>query len=466
VTLPQLTRRQWATAAVIAFADFCQAVCVSLQAPFYPAEAESKGATASEYGLVFGIFELTVFVTSPVFGKYVAKLVPKTMMTVGLFVTGFCSILFGTLDMVDGTSAFIGLSFTIRIIEALGNAAFLTSAFTIVAAEFPDSVATTFACLETFFGLGLIVGPTLGGFLFQVGGYLVPFAVLGFFLIAASLLTHFLLPVCYYPDVSSDAGLLRVIRIPSVLLAAFSVFAASIAIGFLSATLEPHLRQFNLTPVVMGLMFVIEGGVYAVTAPFWGFLCDRKIQPKIIMMFGAFFVAGGFVLVGPSPFIPLDTSLPLAISGLVVLGIGIGAELVAGFIAAIREATVHGFPNNLQTYGMVSGLWTSTFALGAFVGPSAAGILFDNFGFRASTDFVIIINLLLVVCVTFFLCFEHKWRDRVLNYFLSKQQESLQKQQQPNYNSITSANEPVMDAKQKLLAAEWTQGQQPPHSVI
>ena len=36
--LPDLTKRQWATAVVIAFADFCTAVCVSLQAPFYPAE--------------------------------------------------------------------------------------------------------------------------------------------------------------------------------------------------------------------------------------------------------------------------------------------------------------------------------------------------------------------------------------------------------------------------------------------
>lgn len=36
--LPRLTNRQWATALVIAFADFCSAVCISLQAPFYPAE--------------------------------------------------------------------------------------------------------------------------------------------------------------------------------------------------------------------------------------------------------------------------------------------------------------------------------------------------------------------------------------------------------------------------------------------
>lgn len=38
-------------------------------------------------------------------------------------------------------------------------------------------------------------------------------------------------------------GLLKILRIPSILVASYSVFAASIAIGFLSATLEPHLRQ-------------------------------------------------------------------------------------------------------------------------------------------------------------------------------------------------------------------------------
>lgn len=50
----------------------------------------------------------------------------------------------------------------------MGNAAFLTASFAIIAQEFPNNVATTFASLETFFGLGLIVGPTVGGALYQV----------------------------------------------------------------------------------------------------------------------------------------------------------------------------------------------------------------------------------------------------------------------------------------------------------
>lgn len=35
-------------------------------------QAEKKGASPSEYGLVFGIFELVVFIISPVYGQHVS----------------------------------------------------------------------------------------------------------------------------------------------------------------------------------------------------------------------------------------------------------------------------------------------------------------------------------------------------------------------------------------------------------
>ena len=46
----------------------------------------------------------------------------------------------------------------------------LPGSFSVIAKEFPDRVATMFACLETFFGLGLIVGPSVGGALYEAGG--------------------------------------------------------------------------------------------------------------------------------------------------------------------------------------------------------------------------------------------------------------------------------------------------------
>ncbi|KAF0301147.1 MFS-type transporter SLC18B1 [Amphibalanus amphitrite] len=76
----------------------------------------------------------------------------------------------------------------------MGNAGFLTASFSIIAKEFPDNVATTFASLETFFGIGLIVGPTVGGALYQLGGYTLPFVSLGGVLLFTAVLTFVLLP--------------------------------------------------------------------------------------------------------------------------------------------------------------------------------------------------------------------------------------------------------------------------------
>ena len=45
--------------------QFSVGLCSSLQATFYPIEASSKGATASQFGAVFGIIHLSLFM----FGK-------------------------------------------------------------------------------------------------------------------------------------------------------------------------------------------------------------------------------------------------------------------------------------------------------------------------------------------------------------------------------------------------------------
>lgn len=57
------------------------------------------------------------------------------------------------------------------------------------------------ASLEFFFGIGLIVGPTFGGYLHQVGGYTLPFTVFGATRIAASFFTYCLLPTSYYEGI-------------------------------------------------------------------------------------------------------------------------------------------------------------------------------------------------------------------------------------------------------------------------
>ncbi len=71
---------------------------------------------------------------------------------------------------------------------------FFVCSFSMIAKEFPDNVATMFAILETFFGIGMIFGPTVGGALYELGGFTLPFAVLGSVLVLAAIFTSVILP--------------------------------------------------------------------------------------------------------------------------------------------------------------------------------------------------------------------------------------------------------------------------------
>ena len=89
------TRRQMFILACVIYGNFWVAACVSLQAPFFPREAELKGASSTIYGLVFGVYELLIITMSPVFGKLITKISPNFLVQAGLFLCGLSTVLFG-----------------------------------------------------------------------------------------------------------------------------------------------------------------------------------------------------------------------------------------------------------------------------------------------------------------------------------------------------------------------------------
>jgi len=45
----------------------------------------------------------------------------------------------------------------------------------------------------------------------------------------------------------------------------------------------------------------------------------------------------------------------------------------------------HGYEESLQTFGLISGYFNSASALGAFIGPTASGYLYEKYGFPWTT---------------------------------------------------------------------------------
>ena len=152
------------------------------------------------------------------------------------------------------------------------------------------------------------------------------------------------------------------------------------------------------------------GGVYGLAAPVFGMVCDRY-SPRFVALIGAVFLSISFALMGPLPFLGISKSIAMIKFTLVLQGIGQASQLVSGFAIAQRQAAHNGLPESIDTYGQISGLFTSVFALGAFVGPTLGGVLFDSVGFAWACMFIIGNQLLVIVLlVGLYLCAIYKSR--------------------------------------------------------
>ncbi|XP_076365845.1 MFS-type transporter SLC18B1-like [Tachypleus tridentatus] len=78
--------------------------------------------------------------------------------------------------------------------------------------------------------------------------------------------------------------------------------------------------------------------------------------------------AASFILLGPAPFLPLETTLWLVIIAQVLLGLGAGGKV--GFNHFLRVTVLRGFPDEIPTLTIVSGLFTCIVALGGHTSRS------------------------------------------------------------------------------------------------
>ena len=91
-------------------------------------------------------------------------------------------------------------------------------------------------------------------------------------------------------------------------------------------------------------MFVVNGGMYALTAPIFGSICDRYRSSQMPINFlGVTFTTIAFLFLGPAPFFGLPTLLPVCVAALVLHGCGNGSVLVSSFVIAHTEAIASGF---------------------------------------------------------------------------------------------------------------------------
>ncbi|KAK6304733.1 hypothetical protein J4Q44_G00253190 [Coregonus suidteri] len=350
--------------------------------PFFPKEAMEKGASQTVIGLIFGCYALCNLMGSLVMGKYIVQIGAKFMLISGLFVSSVCTILFGLLDRVPDGATFIALCFIIRSVDAVGFSAAMTSSFAVSTKVFPNNIATVLGSLEMFTGLGLILGPPIGGWLYQSFGYKVPFMALGCFLILMVPFNMYILP-SFAADPTKDS-FFRLFTHLKIVLICFAIFTLSSGLGFLDATLSIYaIDTFDLSPGYVGLLFLGLSLPYCLASPLLGIISDRFPYTRSwFMVLGGLFTATGFWFLGPVPILQIQRQMWLVVFMLGVIGFSLSMTAIPTFPEILECAYEIGFEEGLSTLGLVSGLFGAVWSIGMFCGPMLGGFITQQLSFE------------------------------------------------------------------------------------
>lgn len=378
----RMTRQQVLTLMSMASVNFSSMICYSILGPFFPNEAVKKGANQTIVGLIFSCYAVCNLIGALVLGKYIVQIGAKFMLVAGLFVSAGCTIMFGLLDRVPAGPPFITLCFIVRSVDAVGFAAAMTSSFALTAKIFPNNVATVLGSLEIFSGLGLILGPPVGGWFYESFGYEVPFMLLGCILLVMVPFNIYILP-SIDADPSKDS-FFRLLTHFKIVLLCYVIFTLSAGLGFLDATLSLFaIEKFGLTPGYVGLIMLGLSLPYCLASPLMGYFTDKYPATRSwFMVVGGVVTALGFCLLGPAPFLYIPSRLWLLVLMLSLIGFSLGMTAIPTFPEIITCAYDSGFEEGLSTLGMVSGLFGAVWSMGMFYGPTVGGLITQHLSFE------------------------------------------------------------------------------------
>jgi len=393
----KMTRSQLSAVSMLSIYFFLTWSYFSLFTPFFPGEALKKEQNRSQIGIIFGILQLVLLILSPFFGKYMNMIGIKFLFVSGILLGAGSEVAFGFMNRCPGGYVYFMMCMICRGVSGLGASMGLS--YAIVGYFFPNRIASVVALLEVCTGIGLMCGPVLGGFLYQIGGFPLPFFFMGGVQFLLFIIAFFCFPnpkagACAIKKDAKEADtlpMMPLLKTPLFSMTLLMLFCGCVSINFVEPNIQLHLLPLDLEPVQLGFVFFIPALIYVMVTPVVGFLCDKypSAQPWF-MIVSAFFSTIAYSLLGPLPFLNMELKLSTFLVGFVIFAISYTGLIIPVYSELNRIAKQQGYPNDLRTQGLISGLFGCIHSLGALIGPMVGGFFVDMIGFEMATFGIVI----------------------------------------------------------------------------
>ncbi|XP_015787967.1 MFS-type transporter SLC18B1 [Tetranychus urticae] len=387
----KLTRKDYIIIATFAYVNIIIGCAYSCLAPFFPKEAESKGLTPSVYGFLISIQELVTFILSPIVGILLPKLGIRLIMLVGSIMGTIGVIFFGALVWAPYGTPFAVSCGLVRGFGSIGMAGIFACMFAAIPTFFPEHISQVFGLLEMCASVGMIIGPLAGGFLYEYGGFGLPFFVAGGLLALSFPLIFFICPEMKdSTKTENKAGILSILSNFRITVNIIVSLIVCVVFGFIQVSLEPHLRSFaDLRSSTVGAIFLVVGLFYGVSTWLVGLVLPKIKDATFMSIIGLAFVIIAYLFIGPMYPIPIKPSVTLVVICQMFIGIGTSFCFVSTFTQGMREKDLTSLKDDPDVSGLMSSLFVSVFALGSGLGPIIGGQLVEHFSFQKSCIFIV-----------------------------------------------------------------------------
>jgi MFS transporter, DHA1 family, solute carrier family 18 (vesicular amine transporter), member 1/2 len=249
---------------VVAYALFMDYLIYGLLIPLTP-NSQAHATGEEELGLLYGGYSVGVLVATPLFGYLGDRIGYRQLIICGVALSAAALALFCL-------APHFHLLMLGRLLQGGAAAASWTVGLALIAEHYPQKRVEMmgFALFDST--AGSLLGPVIGGSLYEAGGYTLPFVVTGALAGVNAGLCLFLLPRRKAgPRGNPEIWPLLLDR--SVLAAAAGL--AAIGWGIIEPLLPPQLVRSGATPGMIGLIFTIGSVAYGISAPLVGWVSNR-----------------------------------------------------------------------------------------------------------------------------------------------------------------------------------------------
>lgn len=348
---------------LVTLGTFTDLLAYSIAVPVLPDLTGRLGASPTTIGFLFASFGLTLLGVSIPVGALSDRIGRRWPLVIGMAILAASTAAFAFATTLPAL-------FAARLMQGAADAITWGVGFALVADLYgPAERGRVMGLVMSGSNLGVMLGPSIGGWLYETGGAQLPFMLVTALAVVGGL--GFLWVRLPEPTAVREHVPFRVlIRDPDVAACSVLILVVASTLTMFEPVLALHLSSaLGLTPGRIGMVFGVGAIASTVLHPVYGRLADRFGGRRLM-------IAGMIIASAVMPLLARAETYGGALA-LFLVQAGTLSMTVTPSLTYMAEA---GARAGAVSFGVSYGLYNFAWGCGLLVGPAAGGVLYERLG--------------------------------------------------------------------------------------